>query len=135
MLRTGVCPARLSAVEMESGSRTSALSVRQAEERLRTAMAAGNFEIEPNGPGELVFRYGTLLTQTATQLPKRGRVVIEPAGDGSRIAYEVEVYGFAKYWMIFFAILTCWVIFPPLIVHRALTYHPKRLMENLLQCL
>ena len=98
-------------------------------------MAGGNFEILNKGNQEIDFRHGTYLTQTATMLPKRGRIFVQPSDSGSLVRFEIEVYGFAKYWMLFFAVVFCWLIFPPIIIYRALKYHPKRLMLNLLQTL
>lgn len=66
--------------------------------------------------------------------PKKGRLSIRPEGTGSIIHYEIAVVGFPKYWILFIAIVFCWLIFPPLIVHRVLNHHPRQLMENLLQC-
>lgn len=96
-------------------------------------MAGGNFEILEKEARVIRFRHGTYLTQTATMLPKRGHISVLPADDGSLLQFEIEVYGFAKYWMIFFAVAFCWLIFPPIIVHRALCHHPEKLMRNLLQ--
>lgn len=105
----------------------------QAEERIRAAMAGGNFEIKDIRPGTMAFLHGTFLTQTATMLPKRGCLTIQPHGDGSLISYEIELYGFMKYWLMFIGIALCWLIFPAIFASRSLTYHPRRLMENLLQ--
>ena len=119
---------------MSTGSKHSSFSPDQIVDRLRTAMAAGNFEITDGGSGRIEFRHGTYLTQTAPMLPERGNISIRPEGTGSMVQYKIEVYGFAKYWMMFIAIVFCWLIFPPLLVFRAINHHPVRLMENLLQC-
>lgn len=118
---------------MQTGSKKTSLSPTQAMDRLVGAMAGGNFEILEKEPGKIIFRHGTCLTQTVSMLPKRGSITIEPDGDGAIVRFEVEACGFPKYWLMFFGILFFWLIFPPLIVYRALNYHPKKLMENLFQ--
>jgi len=102
-------------------------------DRLRLAMAGGNFDIESITSSRIVFRHGTFMTESAPLLPKRGIIHITPSGEDTLVSYEVEVIGFSKYWMLFFAVLFCWAIFPPILAHRALQYHPRRLMDNLLQ--
>ncbi|PXA04159.1 hypothetical protein DDZ13_08960 [Coraliomargarita sinensis] len=118
---------------MITGTKKSSLSPSQVIDRLAIAMAGGNFEIQKRENERIDFRHGTYLTQTATMMPKRGKITVQPDGDGSRVCFEIEVYGFAKYWLIFFAVIFCWMIFPPVVVYRALCYHPGKLMQNLLQ--
>jgi len=120
---------------MVTGTAQSDLTPSEASTRLRTAMAAGNFEICSQSPAMIEFRHGTYLTQSAPLLPKIGSIRIEPSGTGSRIDYEIGVSGFAKYWMGFIGIAFCWLIFPAILIHRALFYHPERLMKNLLQAI
>lgn len=118
---------------MNSGSKRSRLQPNDVIERLGTAMAGGNFEILRKESDQIEFRHGTLLTQTATMLPKKGTLrAIATDDGGSLVEYEIEVVGFAKYWMMLFAILFCWLIFPPIIVFRTLKHHPDQLMKNLL---
>ena len=118
---------------MNTGSKKSSFPPDQAIDRLCAAMAGGNFEIEHKDSNRISFRHGMYLTQTATMLPKRGAISVRPNDAGSLVQYEIEVYGFAKYWLMFFAVLFCWLIFPPIIVFRAMKHHPERLMKNLLQ--
>lgn len=98
-------------------------------------MAGGNFEIISQSPERIVFSHGTFLTQSASLLPKRGKITISRKGTGSSIDYEIGVVGFAKCWIGFFGIIFCWLIFPAVIAHRAIFYHPERLMKNLLQAI
>jgi hypothetical protein len=120
---------------MTTGTAQSDLPPSEVSSRLRAAMAGGNFEISSQSPDRIVFRHGTYLTQSAPLLPKRGTIFISPNESGSRIDYEIGVVGFAKYWMALFGIAFCWLIFPAVIVYRALFYHPDRLMKNLLQAI
>jgi hypothetical protein len=120
---------------MITGSAQSDFTPSEVSNRLRAAMAAGNFEIRSQSPEMIDFRHGTYLTQSAPLLPKNGSIRITPSGSGSRVDYEIGVSGFAKYWMAFFGIAFCWLIFPAVLVHRALFYHPDRLMKNLLQAI
>lgn len=96
-------------------------------------MAAGNFEILAQSPTRIEFRHGTHLTQSAPLLPKKGVIHMVPSGSGSRVDYEIDVVGFVKYWLATIGIAFCWLIFPAIIVHRALFLHPDQLMKNLLQ--
>ena len=118
---------------MITGSAQSDLAPGEVSSRLKAAMAAGNFEILSQSRERIEFQQGTYLTRSAPLLPKKGAIQISPDGSGSRVDYEIEVCGFAKYWMGFIGIAFCWMIFPAVIVYRALFHHPDRLMKNLLQ--
>ena len=120
---------------MTTGTAQSDLLPSEVSSRLRAAMAGGNFEIISQSPEQIVFRHGTFLTQSAPLLQKSGRISIRPSESGSHIDYEIGVVGFAKFWIGFFGIAFCWLIFPAVIVYRALFYHPERLMRNLLQAI
>jgi len=117
---------------MNTGSKTSSLSPDQVIGRLCAAMAAGNFDILNKNSNGIYFRHGTLWTQTPAMLPKQGTIAIKPVHEGTYIEYRIGLYGFAKYWLLFFAIAFCWLIFPPIIIYLALRKHPDRLMKNLL---
>jgi uncharacterized membrane protein len=118
---------------MVRGQRIINRPVAEVIDRLRLAMAGGNFEIAIATDSTLTFRHGTYITQTAQLLPMRGTIRVEPSGQSSAAAYEIEVAGPAKYALMLIAVLCCWAVFPPVVAHRALIHHPKRLMENLLQ--
>ncbi|MGJ8653110.1 MAG: hypothetical protein ACSHX8_07540 [Opitutaceae bacterium] len=120
---------------MITGSTQSDFTPSEVSDRLRTAMAAGNFEICNQTSERIEFRHGTYMTQSAPMLPKSGSIQITPSGSGTRVDYEIEIAGFAKYWMGFFGIIFCWLIIPAILVYRALFYHPDRLMKNLLQAI
>jgi len=120
---------------MITDTKQSILSPSEVIDRLKIVMAAGNFEIRRSSPEGISFRHGTYLTSSAPLLPKQGQIKVQLDENGSRIDYEIEVYGFVKYWMIFIGVIFFWVIFPPLLVHRALVHHPHQLMRNLLQAL
>jgi len=98
-------------------------------------MAAGNFEILDDSPLSIDFRQGTYLTQSAPLLPKTGTIRISPDGTGSNVKFEIGVTNFAKYWMIFVGVAFCWLIFPPILIHRALVHHPAQLMRNLMHAI
>ncbi|MGJ8651012.1 MAG: hypothetical protein ACSHX4_11680 [Opitutaceae bacterium] len=120
---------------MITGSIQSDFTPSEVSDRLKVAMAAGNFEILSQSNERIDFRHGTYLTQSATLLPKHGSILITQNGSGSRVDYEIEISGFAKYWLAFFGIILCWLIIPAILVHRALFHHPDRLMKNLLQAI
>ena len=120
---------------MITGSKESTFSAPEVIDRLKTLMADGNFEIRGSSPDEISFRHGTFLTSSAPLLPKEGRIKVQPSEKGSQIEYEIKVSGFAKYWMVFIGVVFCWLIFPPILVYRALMHHPHQLIRNLLQAL
>ena len=118
---------------MIQGNRIINRPAAEVMDRLKLAMAGGNFEVQSVTGTAITFRHGTYLTESAPLLPKRGTIRVEPSGQTAAVSYEIEASGFAKYWMILIAVLLCWAIFPPVLVYRALIHHPRRLMENLLQ--
>lgn len=120
---------------MITGSTQSDFTPDEVFDRLKVAMAAGNFDIRSQSSQRIDFRHGTYMTQSAPLLPKIGSITITPNGTGSRVDYEIEVSGFARYWMAFFGIVFCWLIIPAILVYRALFHHPDRLMKNLLQAI
>ena len=117
---------------MIKGQRIINRPVAEVIDRVKLAMAGGNFEIVSATDTTITFRHGTYLTESAPSLPKRGTIRVESSGKNATTAYEIEAVGFAKYWLMLIAVLFCWAIFPPVLAYRALIYHPKRLMENLL---
>ena len=118
---------------MITGSKIVAKRPEEALDRLKLAMSGGNFEITTATESSICFRHGTYLTQSAPLFPTKGTIRLVRRQDGTEISYEIEPTGFPKYWLTFFGILFCWAIFPPIVAYRTLVYHPKRLMENLLQ--
>ena len=120
---------------MITGKRTVKRSPAEVIDRLKMAMAGGNYEITAATDTSLSFKHGTYMTESAPLLPKRGVIRVSPAKSGADVSYEIAVAGFPKVWMIIVATVFFWAIFPPILVHRALTYHPRRLMENLLQAI
>jgi len=101
-------------------------------DKLRLMLAAANCEVTEESPNALRFRHGTFMTESAPLLAKKGRIVLSDRGDSTLVSYDIKVAGFARYWMTFVAIVFFWAIFPPILVHRALVYYPRRFMENLL---
>ena len=59
--------------------------------------------------------------------------MIQSSVNGSQVEYEVEVYGMIRYWLFFISIACCWLIFPPVLVYRALSSKPRQLMRKVLQ--
>lgn len=111
-------------------------------DRLKIAMAEENFEIRQPSTNEIRFRHwGAYFSSSAPsrprkgEFPKRGRILIPPSENGSEIDYEIEVYGIVKYWMIFIGVVFCELIFPPILINRALSHHPRQLMRNLLRAI
>jgi hypothetical protein len=118
---------------MITGGRTVARSPAEVLDRLKLAMSGGNFEVTAATDKSISFKHGTYLTQSAPLFPKSGVIRLAAKGDGTEVTYEVQSTGFPKYWLLLFGVLFCWAILPPILAYRALVYHPRRLMENLLQ--
>lgn len=118
-----------------TGSTYSDLPPSDVLTRLKSAMAAGNFEVLHSTENLIQFRHGTYLTQSAPLLPKHGSLRVKARGAGSEVDYEISVSGFAKVWLVLVGLAFCWLIFPPLLVYRALVHHPHLLMRNLLQAI
>ena len=124
---------------MITDSTKSHLSPAEVLDRLKTVMATEHFEILESSSNEIRFRHGAYFSSTAPsfpkrgQFPKRGRILIQPSVNGSQVEYEVEVYGMIRYWLFFISIACCWLIFPPVLVYRALSTKPRHLMRKVLQ--
>ncbi len=118
---------------MISGSRTIKKPIEEVNDRLRLMLAAASCTV-PKGGGKdtLRFQHGTYLTQSAPLLPKSGTIDLSENSSGTNVSYEIHVSGFVCVWMILVAVLTCWAIFPPILVYRALVVHPRRFISNLL---
>jgi len=118
---------------MISGSRTIDKPMEEVNDRLRMLLAAANCSVSAGeGKDDIHFQHGTYLTQSATLLPKSGRIHLATDVGGTHLSYQLQVSAFARGWMILVALLACWAIFPPILVYRALIVHPRRFIENLL---
>ena len=117
---------------MPTGTRTVKASPAETVDKLRMLLAAENCEIISASDSEIQFRHGTYLTQSAPLLPKRANVRLERSSKGTLLSYDIQVAKPVTVWLSLIAVVFCWLILPPIFVHRALVYHPQRFMENLL---
>ena len=117
---------------MLSGTRFSTRNPTDAADRLRAILGAANCNVTEFSEGTFSFTHGTYLTQSAPLMPKRGRIVLKDDGEGTRIDYQIELTAFPKWWLAFWGILFCWLVFPAVIAYRAIYVHPKLMMENML---
>ena len=126
---------------MITDSTKSHLSPAEVLDRLKTVMAAEHFEILESSSNEIRFRHGAYFSSSAPsfpkkgQFPKRGRIMIQPNEQVTQIDYEIEVYGIIKIWLFFVSVVCCWLIFPPVLVYRALSTKPRQLMRKMLQAI
>ena len=124
---------------MITDSTKSHLSTAEVLDRLKTVMAAEHFEILESSSNEIRFRHGAYFSSSAPSFPKkgqfqkRGRIMIQPSEQGTQIDYEIEVYGIIRIWLFFVSVVCCWLIFPPVLVYRALSTKPRQLMRKMLQ--
>jgi hypothetical protein len=118
---------------MIEGSLTTTRSVAEVRAILRPVLAAADCEVLHEDDEMIRLRHGTYLASAAPLLPKAVVLRFSPEGDTTRVAYQVEVAGLVKAWAICVGGLFFWLVFPPILVHRALTHHPRRFMENLLR--
>ena len=91
-----------------------------------------DFEIQHTTTCEIFFTHGAVNIRRG-QHPKRGKIVVQQNPDGSQIEYEIEVYGWIKYWIYFISLACFWLIFPPILGYRALYITPRQLMRNLIK--
>lgn len=118
---------------MITGTRRVAKPLSQALDHLRMVLAGAGCETEILEEGRLIrFRHGTYLTQTAPLLPKEGTLTLSEAQGVTQVHYRVHARGPIRIYMIIIAVLFCWTVFVPLLVHRALVHHPRKFVENLL---
>jgi hypothetical protein len=95
-------------------------------------LGSANCRVTHRDKHHVEFEHGTYLTQTATLMPKRGMIMLSETADGTQVAYDIALAGFARAWLIFFGIAFFWLIFPPIIVYHAMVVHPRAFVENLL---
>ncbi len=117
---------------MPTGTRTVKASPAETADKLRMLLAAANCEIVHATDSEIQFRHGTYLTQSAPLVPKRATVRLERSSTGTLLNYDIEVSKPVAVWLSLIGVVFCWLILPPILIHRALVYHPQRFMENLL---
>jgi len=101
-------------------------------EKLRGFLAAANCEIVESAHDHLAFRHGTYLTQTAPLFRKSCRLDFTESAGTTTVRYSVRPAPFIRVWLTLVAIVFCWTVFVPLLAYRALAYHPRRFVENLL---
>ncbi len=117
---------------MSEGSVLASCSLQDAHEKIKALLAASNARVTDCAADRICFDHGTYMTQTASLLPKRAELFLSEVEDGVRIGYRISVNPGIRAYMIAVAVLFCWTIFAPVLVHRALVYHPKNFIENLL---
>lgn len=120
---------------MLTGSKFVDKSPDEVIDRLKLAMSGGNFEITDVTKNSITFKHGTVLTQDASNFPKKGIIHVNRCEESTYVTFAVEPVGFPTYWLTFIGIILCWLIFPPILAYRTLVYHPRKLMNNLLQCI
>jgi len=118
---------------MKTGHAEVHRGIEAVRDRLTSMLAAANCEILSDSAHEITFRHGTYLTESAPLLPKTGAFQMRPSPNGTMVNWRISVSPFAAGWMTFVAIVFCWTLFAPILVHRALTYHPARFMQNLVR--
>jgi len=109
-----------------------ACSLQDTHEQLRMLLAASNARVTSCSSDRICFEHGTWMTQTASLLPKRVELFLSEIGEGVRIDYRVSINPIMRAYMVVIAVLFCWTIFAPILVHRALVYHPQNFIKNLL---
>jgi len=116
------------------GKITTTLPAHQVFELLKSTMISNcsDFEILRTSTCEIFFTHGAVNMRRG-QHPKRGKLRVQNNPDGSQIDYEIEVYGWLKYWIYFISLASFWLIFPPILGYRALYTTPRHLMRNLIK--
>ena len=113
---------------------TSTLPAHEVFKLLKSTMISNvsDFDIQHTSTFEIFFTHGAVNMRRG-QHPKRGKVLVQQNPDGSQIEYEIEVYGWIKYWIYFISLACFWLIFPPILGYRALYIAPRQLMRNLIK--
>ena len=102
-------------------------------DRLRALLGAPDCTLLNSSRGNpLGFRHRTFLSQFGPRLPKEGTIWVIPNGAQSTVKYQVHVTPLVTTWLIIGAVLTSWMILPPILVILALVAHPKQYMESVL---
>ena len=111
---------------------TSTLPAHEVFKLLKSTMISNgsDFEIQHTTTCEIFFTHGAVNMRRG-QHPKRGKILVQKNSDGSQIDYEIEVYGWIKYWIYFISLACFLLIFPPILGYRALYITPRQLMRNL----
>jgi len=100
--------------------------------KIKKSLARENFGVVGKDEKVLRFHYGAYRTSASPVLPIVGTVRISMDGALTRIDYEIDVVGAARFWLSVLAVLFCWAVVPPILIHRAMTSQPKRFMEGIL---
>ena len=116
------------------GKITSTLPANEVFKILKSTMISNcsDFEIQRTSTCEIFFTHGAVNMRRG-QHPKRGKIFVQKNLEGSQIDYEIEVYGWIKYWIYFISLACFWLIFPPILGYRALYITPHHLMRNLIK--
>ncbi len=117
---------------MISGSCPIGSTVEAVQDRLRLILAAANCEIIERGADIIRFRHGNDLSGNFSDLPKECEFRFEKEENGVRVNWSVSVRKPTRVFMIIWAMILFWAIFPPILARRALIHHPRRLVQNIL---
>ena len=117
---------------MIAGSRSVPKPIVEVTDRLRLILASRNCHCSDAENGRVIcFKYGSPGTQ-APVLPLRGTFGLAEEDGTTAVTYQVAVAGFMRVWLIFLAAVFCWLIFPPILVYRALRVSPRFFAEGIL---
>jgi hypothetical protein len=99
--------------------------------RVHLDLAAANATVLKSDDTHLRFRHGRFFN--ARKLwPKKGLLEFKETETGTEVSYDVNLTGGFKACMTFAALLTLWLIFPPLMILNAMDQSPREFIENLL---
>jgi len=117
---------------MAAGSVTVNRTPAEVLDRLRIILAAANCDVLEADEARVRFHHGAWLTQSAPLLPKSGEFRLVPVDGRTKIEYEVHLATAARVWLTVVGIVFFPLVFPPILCHRAIFYHPRRFAENIL---
>ncbi len=118
---------------MITGSRSVPKPIAEVTDRLRLILAGRNCHCSEAEDGHVIrFKMGGYGTQAAPVLPLRGTFRLEEEGGATAVSYRVEVAAFMRAWLIFLAVVLFCLIFPPILVYRALRVTPRSFAESIL---
>jgi hypothetical protein len=118
---------------MIAGSRSVPRPIAEVTDRLRLILASRACHCSEAEDGRVIhFRYGSSGTQAAPVLPLRGTFRLAEGDGATAVSYQVHVATFMRVWLLLLATAFCWLVFPPILVYRALRVTPRSYAESIL---
>ena len=117
---------------MITGTYRTGKSPEKVSDRLQLLLAAANCEVVQRSTNRVVFKHGSMFTQTLSMLPKVITINVLRNGEETYLNWTVETNKFISGIYLVWAVVFCWLIFPVYLHHAVNIIYPKSFIENLL---